>query len=249
MIITIINQKGGTGKTTSTVNLGSALAKKGHKVLLVDFDPQGNLSYSLGINDFDCSISDLLAGTQPLATVAVRKESMDILPTDQSLSTLEFGNGEVNPEFLLRDSLSKTGNYDYVLIDCPPSLSILTIGALIAADRVLIPIQLDVFSIQGLEQILETVQDVKSKMNPGLQVIGTLPVMVDNRKKLTVEIREHIEANFDVYIFKRGVRTNVKAAEAPSFGQSVITYAPDSNSARDYMAIAEELIKLTSKNN
>lgn len=247
MITSIINQKGGTGKTTTTVNLGSVLAKKRKKVLVIDLDPQGNLSYSLGINDIQDTVVDVLNGSKSIHEVTVQREGMMVVPTDQRLSKFEFNkNGEVT-EFLLKKALDKDKSYDYVLIDCPPSLSLLTINALSASDNVLIPIQLDVFSIQGLEQIMDTIDEVKATYNKDLHILGALPVLVDGRKKLTTEVQDYVKENFDINLFKNKIRTNVKAAEAPSFGQSVVSYSPSSNSAHDYMSFANEFLKAIKK--
>ncbi len=247
MITSVINQKGGTGKTTTAVNLASALAKKKKSVLVIDLDPQGNLSYSLGINDFDYSISEALLGKKKISEVIVEREGFHVAPTDQRLSKLEFGSKTKISEFLLRDVLKKIRGYDFVLIDCPPSLSYLTLNALGASNNVVIPIQLDVFSIQGLEQIMETIQEVQSSLNKKLKVAGILPVLVDGRKKLTSEIKEYVKQNFDVSLFKSDIRTNVKAAEAPSFGESVISYSPSSNSAKDYLKFCAEYLRTMKK--
>lgn len=245
MITSVINQKGGTGKTTTAVNLASALVSKKKKVLVVDLDPQGNLSYSLGINEFDHSISDALQKEKKINEVVVEREGIDIIPTDQRLSKLEFG--KKLSERLLRDYLRKIRGYDFIIIDCPPSLSSLTINALNASDNVIIPIQLDVFSIQGLEQIVGTIDEVRTTLNKKLQIAGILPVLVDGRKKLTSEIKEYVRQNFKIALFKSEIRTNVKAAEAPSFGASVIHYAPTSNSAKDYMNFCGEYLRVMKK--
>lgn len=242
MITSVINQKGGTGKTTTTVNLASALAKKKKRVLVLDLDPQGNLSYSLGVNEFEYSSSDFLLGTKGIKDVVIEREGFDVIPTDQRLSELEFK--AESPE-LLKNAIKKAEDYDFVLIDCPPSLSLLTINALTASEQAVIPIQLDVFSIQGLEQILNTIKQVREKYNKKLNVLGVLPVLVDGRKRLTVEVKDYVKENFDLKLFKTEIRTNVKAAEAPSFGQSVIHYAPYSNSAKDYSNFAAEFIRKT----
>lgn len=244
MTTTVINQKGGTGKTTTAVNLACALAKKKKKVLVVDFDPQGNLSYSLGINEFDFAVSDALAGKKKIKDIYQEREGVHVVPTDQKLSKFTFGK---DSEYTLKNALKYAGAYDHILIDCPPSLSSLTINALSASRSVIIPIQLDVFSIQGLEQILETVREVKSSHNKKLQITGVLPVLVDGRKKLTLEVKAYVKENFDVLLFKNEIRTNVKAAEAPSFGESVLKYAPSSNSAKDYMAFTNEFLRAIKK--
>lgn len=249
MITSVINQKGGTGKTTTTVNLASALSKKKKKVLVIDLDPQGNLSYSLGINEFEYTIADVLEGKKKLKDILIEREGMQIAPTNQQLSKFEFGDKRNSSVNALKEVLKGAKGYDHVLIDCPPSLSALTINALTASSNVVIPIQLDVFSIQGLEQILQTIADVKSTSNKKLQIAGVLPVLVDGRKRLTSEIKDYVRENFDVTLFKSEIRTNVKAAEAPSFGVSVIEYASTSNSAKDYLKFSQEFLKVTKKLN
>ena len=194
MVTSIINQKGGTGKTTTAVNLGSALSKK-NNVLLVDMDPQGNLSYSLGINDFKYCVVDFLTGNQEPGEICEEREGMHVMPTDQRLSQLELDRINALTEFSLKKSLEKVTSYDHVLIDCPPSLSMLTLNALAASDYVVIPIQLDVFSIQGLEQILATIDDVRKRLNKKLNILGVLPVLVDGRKKLTMEVKDYVKEN------------------------------------------------------
>jgi chromosome partitioning protein len=245
MITSIINQKGGTGKTTTTVNLASALVQKKKKVLVIDLDPQGNLSYSLGINEFDGGITDALLHKKKISELVVEREGIDVVPTDQKLSKLEFG--KKISENSLRDVLRKVKNYDFILIDCPPSISVLTLNALTSSKTVIIPIQLDVFSIQGLEQIIETINEVQSTFNKKLKIAGILPVLVDGRKKLTSEIKDYVRKNFKIALFKNEIRTNVKAAEAPSFGESVIHYAPSSNSAHDYSKFCSEYLRVMKK--
>ncbi|MDH5474385.1 MAG: ParA family protein [Cyclobacteriaceae bacterium] len=245
-VVAIVNQKGGTGKTTTTVNLGSAFASNGHRVLLIDLDPQGNLTYSLGINEFENGIDDVLKHEALLSDSIIERENMDVLPATTNLAKLELMQlDSENTAYILSEALSDAvGEYDYILIDCPPSLSWLTINALTAAHKVLVPMQLDVFSIQGLTQIMETVGEIKSAYNEELSIAGVLAVMVDKRKKLTNEVLEHVKGNFDVSVFENVIRTNVKAAEAPSFGASVVHYSPNSNSARDYLAAAKEILEI-----
>lgn len=240
MIVSIVNQKGGTGKTTTTVNLGKALALKGFQVLLVDLDPQANLSYSLAVENIGTDITDVIHGVSTIVEAIVSREQMDVIPGNIQLSRVELSANR-NNEFILKLALEDAQSYDYVLIDCPPSLSWLTMNALVASDCVLIPMQLDVFSIQGLRQIMNTVTEVAERHNPNLQILGVLPVMVDWRKKLTHEVLEHVREEFNVMVFDSFIRTNVKAAEAPSFGKSVISYAVNSNSAKDYLQFSEEL--------
>lgn len=244
-IYAIINQKGGTGKTTTAVNLGSALARKKKKVLLVDLDPQGNLSYWLGCGTLEISVAEWMLGEATLDDVVLEREGMDVAPSDMSLADLEINIAAMDDrEHLLSTALEQAEGYDYILIDCPPSLSLLTVNALTAADLVVIPLLMEVLSLQGLEQIINTIEKISEVLNENLRIQGLLPVMVDSRRKLSKEVREVIAENYDVNIFKSNIRNNVRASEAPSFGESVISYAPKSNSALDYMAFAKEVMTL-----
>ncbi|MEP3389165.1 MAG: AAA family ATPase [Reichenbachiella sp.] len=243
-IIAIVNQKGGTGKTTTTVNLGCALAKKGKKVLLVDLDAQGNLSYSLGILEIEKSIGQVIMGEVDFQDILVSTEGLDVAPAQIDLADVEINiAGELARESILKKILAQTEEYDYVLIDCPPSLSLLTINALNAAKWVIVPLQMEVLSLQGLDQIISTINQIKEVLNENLEILGLLPVMVDSRRKLSREIYEHIEENYNFKIFNSRIRTNVRASEAPSFGESLISYAPTSNGAKDYMDFANEILK------
>ncbi len=245
MTIAIVNQKGGTGKTTTTVNLGSALAQKGKRVLLVDLDAQGNLGYSLGITDPEHSISDVFLGDVDFSEILVSREDMDIAPSGVDLADVELSMASAeNRAFYLKEILTPVTGYDFILIDCPPSLSLMTINALNAAKKVIIPMQMEVLSLQGLDQIIETVDKVRNAYNPDVEIIGILPVMVDKRRKLSFEVYDHIRELYDFRVFDTQIRTNVKASEAPSFGKSVITYDRFSNSAQDYLAFTSELIQL-----
>ena len=245
LIISIVNQKGGTGKTTTTVNLGSALARNNKKVLLIDLDPQGNLTYSLAINNFDHTIEKVLLNESNINKSVIEREGMDVIPSNTDLADVEITiSGHKERESLLKNALHSINGYDYILIDCPPSLSLLTINALNVTHKVIIPLQMEVLSIQGLNQILETIKKVRNVFNKDIQIQGVLPVMVDKRRNLSLEVYEYIQNNFDIYIFKNHIRTNVKATEAPSFGSSVIKYAPNSNSAKDYLAFANEFMAM-----
>jgi len=245
MIIAIVNQKGGTGKTTTTVNLGSALAQAGRSVLLVDFDPQGNLSYSLGITGSEQTMADVLNGDAAIGDIMYEVEGMDVAPSYIELADAEISLAGLEERELLLKKQLEALSYDYILIDCPPSLSLLTINALSAAERVIIPLQMEVLSLQGLDQIINTINSLKDVLNENLEIFGVLPTMVDRRRKLSTEIYEHIQENYELRIFEHGIRSNVRASEAPSFGQSVIQYAPSSNSANDYRAFANEILNLS----
>ena len=244
-IISVVNQKGGTGKTTTSINLGSALTQLNKTVLLVDMDSQGNLGYSLGLDDGQ-TISDVLQDDIDINSVIQEREGMDIIPSDIRLVDIELSIADLdNREAILHELLAKlTKHYDYVLIDCPPSLSILSLNSLFASDFVIIPMLMEVLSLQGLDQIIQTINKIKNGYEVDLSILGVLPVMVDKRRKLTEEVREHIKENYDVKIFDSMIRSNVKASESPSFGQSVVAYSPNSNSAKDYISFANEIDSL-----
>ena len=244
-VISVVNQKGGTGKTTTSINLGSALAQKGKKVLLVDMDSQGNLGYSLGI-DTDQSICDVFNGELSIEDVMQEAEKMDVVSSDMRLVDIELSLIDMDDRHsVLNSHLSKLSKkYDYVLIDCPPSLSILAVNALYASDLVIIPMLMEVLSLQGLDQIIQTIEKINTTYKKKLEVLGVLPVMVDKRRKLSEEVKEYIQENYDLRIFESMIRNNVKASEAPSFGQSVVAYSSSSNSAKDYLAFAKEVLSL-----
>lgn len=244
-IFSIVNQKGGTGKTTTSLNLGSALAKLGKSVLLIDMDSQGNLGYSLGLDD-SLTISDVFEGSNEIEGVIQEKEGMHIVPSDIRLVDIELSLIDLDDRHNMLNSKIKhlSKKYDFILIDCPPSLSILAVNSLFASDKVIVPMLMEVLSLQGLDQILQTIEKINASYNKKLKIQGILPVMVDKRRKLSQEVKDYILENYEVKIFDSMIRNNVKASEAPSFGQSVIQYAPSSNSAKDYMEFANEIVRL-----
>ncbi|RYF87650.1 MAG: ParA family protein [Chitinophagaceae bacterium] len=243
-IVSVVNQKGGTGKTTTTMNLGCALQQLGKRVLLVDLDPQGNLSYSLGITEPEKTMVDVITGQCSAKDALVEREGVDIIPGSPDMADIEVSlAGQEQREKFLKKALSGlSSQYDYILIDSPPSLSLLTINALNAAQSVVVPMQLEVLTLQGLNQILSTVDAVKKTMNTKLKVKGILLVMYDKRRKLSQELQNFLEENVKNRVYESVIRLNVKLAEAPSFGQSVIKYDPSSNGAKDYMAFAKEFL-------
>lgn len=244
-IVAIINQKGGTGKTTTTINLGSALSKLGKKVLLIDLDPQSNLSYSLAVTQPDATLADAFLGNKALKEILVEKDNLWIAPGSNELVDIEISLvAQANRENFLKNMLDGVKGFDYILIDCPPSLSVLTLNALTAAHEVLIPLQMEVLTLQGLDQIMNTVQKVRKAFNPKLRIKGIVVVMFDMRRKLSQEILEYLQENIKEHIFKSQIRLNVKLAEAPSFGKSVLDYDASSNGAKDYKALAEEFTSL-----
>ncbi len=242
MIYSIINQKGGTGKTTTTMNLGCALAHYKKRVLLIDLDPQGNLSYAFGLHNTGKNIEQLLSQEATLREVIHRIENLDLIPASIGLANTEINLINLEERAFHLSKVISALDYDYILIDCPPSLSLLTINALTASDRILIPMQAEVLSVKGLDLILDTVEGVRKNFNKSIQVEGILAVMVDKRKKLTEDIIDHIKDNYNTHVFDTQIRVNVKASEAPSFGKSVLSYAPKSTSAIDYINLAKEII-------
>lgn len=243
-VVAVINQKGGTGKTTTTINLGSALSKLGKKVLLVDLDPQSNLSYSLAIPNPEKTLAGVFLGDNSLQETWVEKDGLWVVPGSNDLVDVEISLvTEPEREKFLKNILAEAKGFDFILIDCPPSLSVLTLNALTAAHEVLIPLQMEVLTLQGLDQIMNTVQKVKKAFNPQLKVKGIVVVMFDVRRKLSQEVLEYLHENVKEKIFRNHIRMNVKLAEAPSFGQSILDYDSSSNGARDYMALAEEYLE------
>jgi len=243
-IVSVINQKGGTGKTTTTINLGSALSKAGKKILLVDLDPQANLSYSLGVEAPKGTLADVFSGSTKLKNILIHRDNLSIIPGSNELVDIEISLvGQPQRESFLKNILNEAKGFDYILIDCPPSLSLLTVNALAASDEVVIPLQMEVLTLQGLSQILNTIGQVRTAFNPKLKVKGILIVMYDKRRKLSTEIQDYLAQNIEERIFDTRIRLNVKLAEAPSFGKSVLDYDSSSVGAQDYKALATEFLK------
>lgn len=255
--IAIINQKGGVGKTTTTANLGAAFASAGKRVLLIDLDPQGHLSLHFGseVTQEQASIYDVLTSSTPLADAIVDlRENIRIVPADIDLAGAEAELVTVmGREVLLREAIDAYGqNYDVLLIDCPPSLGVLTINALVSCHEVVIPLQAHFFGLQGLGKLLETVTLVKQRINPVLRVTGIVLCMHESATRLATEVTEDISAFLegargsdapwaDARLFKTAIRRNIKLAESSSFGQTVFDYAPKSNGALDYANLAAEI--------
>jgi chromosome partitioning protein len=249
--IAVINQKGGVGKTTTTANLGGALALKGKRVLLMDLDPQANLTLHVDRRpDLESrTMTNVLVDDAPLHEVIVKTavDGLDIAPADTSLAGVEqvLAN-RIGRETILREAfeaLEKTGaKYDFILLDCPPSLGVLSANALVSADCVLVPVQTEYFALQGMAKLFEVIELVKRRLNPPLEVASILPCMVDLRTNLTAEVLAEIERHFGQFMAKSFIRANVKLAEAPSFGRTIFEHAPESAGAKDYMAFASELL-------
>ena len=256
--IAIINQKGGVGKTTTTVNLAAALARSGKRVCVVDFDPQAHATLHLGIDPDagDTSIYDVLAGTARLSDVRQQVgENLHLVPAHIDLAAAEMELAEeVGREVLLRDKLrGDEQEFDFLLIDCPPSLGVLTLNALVAVKEVFLPLQPHFLALHGLSKLLETIEVVGRRLNRGLRLTGVVFCMYDRATRLAAEITEDVssflnavEDNrcpwYGAQIFETCVRRNIRLAEAPSFGQSIFEYAPHSNGAEDYRNLADEVL-------
>ena len=255
--IAIVNQKGGVGKTTTTVNLGAALARAGRRVLVVDLDPQGNLSTSLGveIGEGEPSSYSVLIGERELAEciVPTAQKGLSLVPTNIDLSgaELELAGMQEREYRLLRAvdaweqrSLEREGlsPAEYVLFDCPPSLGLLSLNALVAAREVFLALQTEFLALQGMTRLLDVVNRIREALNPELSVTGIVPCLYDSRLRLAREVLGELRQYFPTQCFRRPISANVKLAEAPSFGRTIFEYAPDSAGARDYAELAEEVL-------
>ena len=247
-VIVVTSGKGGVGKTTTAINLSACLAESGQKVLTVDFDPQGNATSGLGIEkgEIDKTVYDLLVGECDIeeCLISNMQENLDLLPSNVDLAGAEIELLEIeNKESLLKTYLSKIqNNYDFIIIDCPPSLNLLTINALTAANTVLVPIQCEYYALEGLNQVLKTVNLVKKKLNPSLEMEGVVFTMYDARTNLSLEVVESVKNNLNQNIYKTIIPRNVRLAEAPSHGMPINLYDSRSAGAESYRLLAAEVI-------
>jgi len=242
--IAISNQKGGVGKTTTCTNLGAALGQLGKKTLIIDMDPQANTSSGLRYTEAEDTIYDVLLGNISI-THAIRRTEEDsvwLIPSNKSLVGGEMEFRDVDDwHFLLRDALKDVDGYDYILIDTPPSLGTLTIMSLVAANSVIVPVQCEYYALEGLTQLIKTIMLVRNSYNPDLKIEGLLLTMFDRRLNLSKQIEEEVRRHFGRKVFNTVIYRSIRLAEAPSFGLSIVKYAPDSLGAMNYVELAKEI--------
>ena len=246
--IVIANQKGGVGKTTTAINLSASLADLGKKILVIDTDPQGNTSSGLGVekNEVENTVYELLIGETTIEECIQKEvfENLDIISSNINLAAAEIElTGFEEKEFILKKAVDQVrADYDFIIIDCPPSLNTLTINAMCAADTVLVPIQCEYYALEGLSQLMNTVELVRDRLNPNLEIEGVVFTMYDARTNLSLQVVENVKANLDQKIYKTIIPRNVRLAEAPSHGKPINIYDSKSTGAESYRLLAQEVI-------
>jgi chromosome partitioning protein len=244
--IAVINQKGGVGKTTSVVNLCAGLARLGNRVMAMDLDPQSHLTFSLGFRGEVPSggVYGLLKGEAGLSEIMVKAGGIDLVPSNADLAGLEVElASRPGREFILRDALSGFGGYDFLFMDCPPTLGLLSLNALAAADEVYIPLQAEFLALQGLGRLLQSVRKVKERLNTALEIGGVFATRFDRRRGLNNEVLTMLYDYFNSKLFRTVIRDNIALAEAPSYGKSIFDYRSSCHGAEDYMSLCREILK------
>ena len=247
-IIAIANQKGGVGKTTTSINLSACLADKGKKILVIDTDPQGNTTSGFGVekNELDHTIYELILGECSIRDCVINNviDNVSLLPANVNLAAAEIELIGINrKEFILKNEVDYIKDeYDFVIIDCPPSLNMLTINAMTTADRVLVPIQCEYYALEGLSQLIHTVNLVKERLNPDLEMEGVVFTMYDSRTNLSMQVVDNVKQNLKQKVFKTLIPRNIRLAEAPSYGVPINKYDAKSAGAEAYMQLADEII-------
>lgn len=250
-IIAIANQKGGVGKTTTSINLSAALAEEGRKILIVDVDPQGNCTSGFGVdkNAQENTVYELLLDDCSVNESIMRSiiPNIDLIPANVNLAAAEIELIGINrKEYILRDALDYiSDDYDFIIMDCPPSLNVLTVNAMTAADSVIVPIQCEYYALEGLSQLIHTINLVKERLNRKLDIEGIVFTMFDARTNLSAQVVENVKENVEQHVYETVIPRNIRLAEAPSYGEPITVYDPKSSGANAYKALAKEFLRST----